>query len=261
MRAPPGCLSLRSGRGIMPLDAAGAAAGSCRVTLLGEPKPEFSLVVENYLQAIYKLSERGDRAFPTRLAEAMNVSVATTVGMVKRLVRQGLVKVGEDKEIFLIPKGRELAESVVRRHRLAERMLTDLLGVEWYKAHEEAHRFEHAISPQVEEKLAQRLGFPKTCPFGYPIPGCGLEPGAPPTRALSRAAPGEDVVIAQVPEEDAQLLEFFDSAGLRPGVAMKIKELAGYKGTITVVVNGRDVVLGTEVAARVLVTAAGNGAD
>lgn len=222
--------------------------------LLGEPKPEISVVVENYLQAIYKLKERGERVFPTRLAEVMDVSVATVAGTLKRLGKQGMVKVGETKEVHFTVRGSEVGESVVRRHRLAECMLTQLLGVEWPRAHVEAHRLEHAISPYVETKLAMALGYPMTNPFGLPIPGyCeGLNP--PAMKPLNEIEEGEMTVVEQVPEEDGQLLEFFDSNGLRPGASLAVVEIAPYKGTITVMVNGAEVVLGTEVASTVMVS-------
>ena len=221
--------------------------------VLGEPKPEVSVVVENYLQAIYKLNERDERVFPTRLAEVMNVSVATVVGTLKRLSKQGMVEVGNDKEVNFTPKGRELGEAVVRRHRLAERMCTELLGVEWYMAHAEAHRLEHAISPYVETKLAEALGYPKTNPFGQSIPGYddGLE--RPPIKALIQTGEGETTVVERVPEEDRRLLEFFERSGIKPGAEFMVKELAPFKGTITLLVGEEEVVLGTEVAEKVMV--------
>ena len=224
--------------------------------LLGEPKPEVSVVIENYLQAIYKLKERDERVFPTRLAEVMNVSVATVVGTLKRLSNQEMVEVGKDKEVNFTPKGRDLGEAVVRRHRLAERMLTELLGVEWYRAHSEAHRLEHAISPYVETKLAKALAYPKTNPFGQPIPGYSSDLNAPPTKPLMETQEGESTVVERVPEEDRRLLEFFDSSGLRPGAEVKVKEVAPYKGTITLLVGAeeeQEVVLGMEVAETVMV--------
>ena len=221
--------------------------------VLGEPKPEVSVVVENYLQAIYKLKERDERVFPTRLAEVMNVSVATVVGTLKRLSKQEMVEVGGDKEVNFTSKGRDMGESVVRRHRLAERMLTELLGVEWYRAHAEAHRLEHAISPYVETKLAKALGYPRTNPFGHPIPGYSNDLHSPPMKALIQAQAGESTVVERVPEEDCRLLEFFDQSGIRPGAKLEVKELAPFKGTMTLLVDDQEVVLGTEVAERVLV--------
>jgi len=221
---------------------------------LGEPRPEVSAVAENYLQAIYKLSERGIQVFPTPLAETVGVSVATAVGMLRRLTRQGLISVAQSKEISLTAKGRAVAAAVVRRHRLAERMLTQLLGVDWHLAHEEAHRFEHAISPHVEEKLAAALGHPKTCPFGHPIPG--LADATPsPVRLLSQVPEGETAVVERVPEEDHRLLEFFDRCGLKPGATLRVTEVAPFKGTVTAVLDSRQVVLGLDVAAKVMVGA------
>jgi DtxR family Mn-dependent transcriptional regulator len=221
--------------------------------LLGEPKPEISVVVENYLQAIYKLKERGERVFPTRLAEVMDVSVATVAGTLKRLGKQGMVQVDDSKEVHFTDRGSEVGESVVRRHRLAECMLTELLGVEWARAHVEAHRLEHAISPYVETKLAASLGYPTVNPFGAPIPGysAGIDP--PAVKPLSETGQGETTVVEQVPEEDPQLLEFFNDTGVKPGAEVEVREIAPYKGTVTLLVNGADVVLGTEVATMVMV--------
>ena len=221
--------------------------------LLGEPKPEVSVVVENYLQAIYKLKERDERVLPSRLAEVMDVSVATVVGTLKRLSKQEMIEVGGDKEVNFTSKGKELGEAVVRRHRLAERMLTELLGVEWHRAHAEAHRLEHAISPYVETKLAEALGYPQTNPFGHPIPGYSSDLKPPPMKPLTQTHEGESTVLERVPEEDSHLLEFFDHSGLRPGAQLRIKELAPYKGTITLLLDGEEVVLGMEVADKVLV--------
>ncbi len=221
--------------------------------MLGEPKPEISVVVENYLQAVYKLKERDEQVFPTRLAEVMDVSVATVVGALKRLSKQGMIEVAGNKEVKFTPKGRELGESVVRRHRLAERMLTELLGVEWHMAHAEAHRLEHAISPYVETRLAQALGYPKTNPFGAPIPGYSGDLESPPMKPLVEAQEGEATVVERVPEEDRRLLEFFDHSGIKPGAQLKIKESAPYKGTMTLLLEESEVVLGMEVAERVLV--------
>ena len=225
--------------------------------LLGEPRPEVSVSVENYLQAIYKLEERDERV-STRLADGMNVSGATVVGMLKRLTRHGLLNVSTNKEIILTKRGREVAEAVVRRHRLAERMLTELLGVEWYRVHEEAHRFEHAISPYVEVKLAQALSYPSTCPWGHPIPNYGGELRPANTKPLNQTQEGEEAVIERMPEEDPRLLEFFDKSGMHPGTAVRVKEVAPFKGTVTVEMAGREVTLGLEVATMVLVRISGN---
>ena len=225
------------------------------MVMLGEPKPEVSIVVENYLQAIYKLKDVGERVNPTRVAEVMGLSAATVTGTLKRLNKQGMIRVEQDKEINFTEYGQELGEAVVRRHRLAERMLTELLRADWYMAHAEAHRLEHAISPYVEAKLAEALGYPKTNPYGRPIPGYSDGLDLPPRKPMTKTAAGEATVIEMVPEDDRRLLEFLDKSGLRPGTEVKIKELASYKGTITFEAAGKDVVLGMDVADQVLVRA------
>ena len=210
------------------------------------------MVIENYLQAIYKLNEQEERVVPSRLAEAMNVSVATAAGTLKRLTAQGLVvNSRSSKEVELTSKGREVAESVVRRHRLAEVLLVEIIGLEWHKAHREAHRLEHAISPEVEAKLAKVLGYPETNPFGRPIPGYARS--AAPMKPIVRADEGELAVVEQVPEEDPTLLAFFDSNNLKPGVEVTVKELAAFKGTVTLQIDEADVVVGIDVAERVMV--------
>jgi DtxR family Mn-dependent transcriptional regulator len=221
--------------------------------MLGEPKPEVSAVTENYLQAIYKLGERKEAVSPTLLAEVMDVSVATAVGTVKRLTRQNMVEVATNKEVSLTSKGLEVAESVVRRHRLAERMLIEMLGLEWYKAHREAHRLEHAISPDVERKLVEALGYPETNPYGLPIPG--YSSAQQKTRPLADGGQGEHVEVSQVPEEDIQLLTYFDEINVKPGAHILVKETAPFKGTVTIEVEGEEVVLGLEVARKILVAA------
>lgn len=222
-------------------------------TFLGEPRPEVSIVVENYLQAIYKLQERGERISPSRLAEALQVSIPTVVGTLKRLVKQGMVQIDDTRAISLTAKGTALAESVVRRHRLAECLLVDLLKIEWHRAHEEAHRMEHAISPYLEEYLAKALHYPTRCPFGHPIPGYRDREKPLPVHPLTEAREGDAVVVDRVPEEDQRLLRFFEESGIRPGATLTVKEAASYKGTLTLQTREGEVVLGIPVATLILV--------
>lgn len=222
--------------------------------LLGEPKPELSVVMENYLQAIYKLGERGERVVPTRLAEVMGVSVATAVGTMRRLTKQGLISISAKKDVTLTPKGQEAGRSVIRRHRLAERMLTELLGLEWYLAHNEAHRWEHAISPYVEEKLAAALGYPQTNPYGSPIPGYFKDLTSRPKTPLNNVSAGASASVEMVYDEDSRLLEFFDQIGLKPGVKVTVTESATFKGTVTILIDQHEFVLGIDVARKIQVS-------
>ncbi|MGH9121293.1 MAG: metal-dependent transcriptional regulator, partial [Acidimicrobiales bacterium] len=128
--------------------------------------------LEEYLEAVHELEEEGTVVIQARLAERLGHSAPTVSGMVRRL-RDGGYMAAQGRALALTGEGRKLAESVVRRHRLAERLLTDVIGLPWEKAHIEACRWEHVISPEVEDRLVELLGHPTTCPHGNPIQGAG----------------------------------------------------------------------------------------
>lgn len=210
--------------------------------------------VEEYLEAIYKMSLEDGTVIAARLAEKMHVSPPTVADMLKRLSENGFVKVSRKEGVTLTKKGLETAESLVRRHRLWERFLTDVLGLNWDEVHEEACKLEHAMSPQVEERLAKILGNPETCPHGYPIPGTKVfrkrEKKAKP---LSQLAVGEEGIIERVSEEEPKLLQYLASLGLLPNAHVHIKEIAPFKGPMLVQVQGAQYALGQEVASKILV--------
>lgn len=219
------------------------------------------MATENYLLSIYQLEEQGIRATLTQLAEqlkrlpageGLGTSLPSVGGMIRRMLREGLVESTPDKDFVLTRLGRQSAESMVRRHRLAERLVVDLLGLELHKAHVEAHRLEHAISPELEEKIAHRLGNPTTCPFGAPIPGSGYTPAGD-TIPLDQATVGQRLVIDRVPEDDQALLEYLVKNGLIPGRTAAVQDAAPYRGVITLLCDDTSVVLGYEVATRIRV--------
>ncbi|TAK31140.1 MAG: metal-dependent transcriptional regulator [Chloroflexota bacterium] len=214
-----------------------------------------SPTVEEYLEAIHSLTGEGKPAIGARLAECLGVSAPTVTGMLSRLVRNGLVQISERKEIVLTDKGEEVARRTVRRHRLSERLLTDILGLEWHKAHEEACRFEHAISPEVEEKIANALGDPTTCPHGNPIPGSGGAV-APESIRLDRLEAGDAVVVQRISEDaerDPRLLEYLQRNGIKPGVSLVVTEVAPYNGTVTLRAGDDLIFLGLAAAAKIWV--------
>jgi len=137
----------------------------------GADAPKVSHALEDYLKSIYQLAEESQPVIAARIAAETGVSPSTIFTTLQRLAREGYVTINRRKEIHLTPDGRTVAEKIVRRHFLTERFLTDLLGLDWVKAHQEAHRLEHAISQDVEERLAKLLSNPTTCPHGNPIPG------------------------------------------------------------------------------------------
>src|SRR6185295_1061353 len=142
---------------------------------------------EEYLESILAIEEEGVVPMRARLVERLGLSAAAVSETIGRLSDHGYVELHGDRSLHLTDKGRSLATTVVRRHRLAERLLTDVIGLEWEKVHREADRWEHAISSDVEEKLVLLLGDPATCPHGNPIPGSMHDMPSAPTVALAQA--------------------------------------------------------------------------
>jgi DtxR family Mn-dependent transcriptional regulator len=215
------------------------------------PAPDHpSSTIEDYLMEIYDLARAGRTVIAARLQDKMGVSAATVNNTVHRMSRDGLVDIHENKEITLAPKGQTAAESIKRRHLLTERLLVDILGLDWADAHEEAHLIEHTITPRVEARIMSVLGNPTTCPHGNPMPG--TDPATwPKTRPLATAQAGEEWVIDGIQEwaeEDHELMTFYQKNGLVPGAAVRVSEVATFNSTITVEIEGRSVTLGTRAA-------------
>ncbi|HEV8642291.1 MAG TPA: metal-dependent transcriptional regulator [Methylomirabilota bacterium] len=213
--------------------------------------------VQDYLAAIYDLATSGKPVIGARLAKHMGVSAPAVTESIQRLSRGHYVRVGRGKRLTLTSKGREIAEVMARRHRLLERWLTDTLGLNWTDAHEEAHRLEHAVSPRVEERLAELLGMPSTCPHGNPIPGLAKPRRVEPF-PLAQAKEGATVVVERITEEaeaDKRLLEYLWRNDIRPGRRLKIVEVAPWAGTVTAACDGETVALGLPAAAKIWVYA------
>lgn len=213
--------------------------------------------IEDYLKAIYVLGQEGGPVIAARVADEMGVSPSTMVSTLRRLAREGYVQMRPHKEIRLTARGRKVAEGILRRHFLTERLLTDLLGLDWVRAHQEAHRLEHAISAEVEERLVKLLNHPTTCPHGNPIPGAG-----PASRSrgmpLDRALAGQEVAlecITEGGERDARLLSFMQQHRLFPGTKMEVLEVAPSLGIMSLKVGKDEFSLGLEAAKKLRVRA------
>ena len=212
---------------------------------------------EEYAETIYELAEDGVAVIQARIAERLEISRPSVSEMVKRMEDEGLIRAGDSAEIELTPAGVTLASTMVRRHRLAERFMTDILELDWTTAHEEAGRWEHIISPTVEAALLRALGDPTTCPHGNPIPGTDyVEPDD--AQPLADLAAGADFTVLRVQEElefvDGQL-EFLENAGLMPGRGGTILSFAP-DGTATVQTAAGPVGLAAAVADKIVVTPA-----
>src|SRR3954453_23002848 len=149
--------------------------------------------IEDYLQLIYTMQREGAPVIAARIKERRGVSAPTAWATLKRMERDGLVELGRGRRIELSQKGVELAESIIRRHMLAERLLTDILHLEWADVHDEAHKMEDSISPLIERQILTLLDNPSTCPHGNPIPGLDYESPVVSTTALPMVAEGETV--------------------------------------------------------------------
>ena len=218
-----------------------------------------SMSAENYLLSIYRLDEQDTRVTLTVLSEhlktlpvdeGMGTSLPSVGGMIRRMVREGLLENTPQKDVVLTNSGRKSAESIVRRHRLAERLVVDLLGLDLHLAHIEAHRLEHAISPILEEKIVAALNNPETCPFGHPIPGSGYK-GDSRARPLDQASAGDRLIIDSIPEDDQALLEYLVRNKLVPGQLVTVKETAVTRGVVTLDCEGGEVVFSYDVAAKI----------
>jgi len=167
---------------------------------------------EEYLQIMFWLEEAGLPITGANIARAMQLSAPTVHEMIGRLERDGYVERLENKSLLFTGDGREHAQAIVRRHRLIERFLTDVLGVPWDEVHEEAERLEHAMSPVLEERMLAAIGDAKTCPHGHPIDG-PREQGA----LLADVEPGASVRVLRFENEAEDLLQYRTEAGLLPG--------------------------------------------
>src|SRR6476619_7731538 len=174
---------------------------------------------EEYLESILAIEEEGVVPMRARLVERLGLSAAAVSETIGRLSDHGYVELHGDRSLHLTDKGRSLATTVVRRHRLAERLLVDVIGLEWEKVHREADRWEHAISTDVEEKLVLLLGDPATCPHGNPIPGSGHKVEGPASIPLTQMQPGPVIVrrISEKAEIDDDAIAFLAGAALIPG--------------------------------------------
>ena len=215
--------------------------------------PEWHPAFEEYCETIYELGEDDLDVIQARIAERMDVSRPAVSEMMKRLEVDGLIEAG--REIKLTEKGMHLAETVVRRHRLAECFLTDVLGLSWADAHQEAGKWEHVISPTVEKAMVARLNDPTTCPHGNPIPGSGYE--APDLIALEAIGVGKEFEVQRIPEElefAEGMLDFLEQSSIIPGSRGTVTAVSP-DGIATVTIDGNAVGVGGFASSRILVTA------
>jgi DtxR family transcriptional regulator, Mn-dependent transcriptional regulator len=205
---------------------------------------------KEYLEAVYELGEEGRRAFQARISKRLGLAPATVSEGIKRLVADGYVTVKPSRDLVLTEEGRTIAETLVRRHRLAERMITDILGLPWHLCHDQAEDWEKVMTPQIEEAILDKLEGDYTCPHGNPIPGTT---SAVPWAALKPVATmevGESGRLTRLLEDielDHDVLLYLERHGLMPGRDLTLVEVAP-DGTRTLSVGGAHVALGERLA-------------
>jgi DtxR family Mn-dependent transcriptional regulator len=224
---------------------------------VGNMPEGFHPPLEEYLEAIHELGEEGMVVIQARLAERLDHSAPAVSEMIKRLRDEGYIEM-RGRSLLLTAQGRSRAESVVRKHRLAERLLTDIIGLPWEKAHLEAGRWEHVISDEVEARLIEILGHPTTCPHGNPIPGSGGREQTLTTLADSRR--GDHVRLERVTEQveiDLDSLAYLSAHGFVPGTEATVSSRAP-DGTLILDMDrgARSIALGPALAQQLFVTAA-----
>jgi DtxR family transcriptional regulator, Mn-dependent transcriptional regulator len=178
------------------------------------PQEQATVAEEEYLQIIYWLMEAGLPMTGANVARAMQLSPPTVHEMIGRLERDGYVTRGDDKALAFTAEGRDHAEKIVRRHRMIERFLTDVLGIPWDEVHEEAERLEHAMSPVLEERMRAAIGDATTCPHGHPIVEGAREEGV----LLADVEVGARVHVLRFENEAEELLHYLKEAGVSPGL-------------------------------------------
>lgn len=214
----------------------------------GEHHPAF----EEYCECIFELREDNVEVIQARVAERLGVSRPSVSTMIRRMESEGLLRI-DDARIVLTERGQALAEQVVRRHRIAERFLTDVLGLSWAAAHHEAGKWEHVISPEVEAAIDRLLGNPTTCPHGNPIPGSDYTPDA--MRPLTEVGVGDTFTVRRIPEElefAPGMLDFLEESRLIPGVSGSV-DARNDDGGLFVRVDDRVIALDPFASARILV--------
>ncbi len=219
----------------------------------GHSHSHFAESFEMYMKAIYRLEREGPGVTTSALATELGVAPASVSGMLKKLVGEGFVEHEIRGDIKLTRKGLEVAVGVVRRNRLAERLLTDLLGMSWDEVYAEACILEHAITDRVEERLVVALGDPQICPHGHPIPPKDLSEPVRTGIPLAQVEPGQRVAVAGVTEQMPEILRYLGQVGVRPGVYLNVVAKAPLGGPVTIEVEGERHAISLELARTVMI--------
>jgi DtxR family Mn-dependent transcriptional regulator len=216
------------------------------------PASALSESVEMYLKTVFELGTGGDYVPISAVAGRLDISPVSATEMVHKLEAEGLFEHVPYRGVRLAPLGRSRAEQILRRHRIWECFLHDRLGVGWVDVHDLACSLEHAVDEDVTEPLADWLGQPASCPHGNPIPEAPNQDMAGGVE-LGQLSAGDPAIVVRIRPERADVLAYLDARALRPGAEIRLQSREALDGTLTLVLDGRTVVVGQSVAAHVIV--------
>jgi len=208
---------------------------------------------EEFLESVYRLQERDGVARTSELARMLKVVPGTVTNTVERLEKKGLVLHETYKGVALTEKGRKIALRTLRRHRLSERLLTDVLSMKWNQVHEAACRLEHGVTEDIAKNIEKTLGWPRTCPHGNPIPTmCGgvIDEGSEPLLGLK---PGQIGVVTRITDEKKSTLEDIERLGLKPGAHIEVLQMTAAEGPVTARIDRSDQTLSRKIASVIMV--------
>ena len=215
-------------------------------------EPVLSKSEREMLKGVYRLSKGGSDAHTGALAEHLGVAPGTVTATIKRLAERELVEHRPYKGIELTSEGRRIAIKAIRRHRIVERFLSDILGYAWQEADRLAGSFEHELPDEVEDRIFEVLGQPTTCPHGFPIPSPETD-RIPQMPALDQLAPGDSGVVALSGATDGDIVTFLESLGITPGAELEVVSRQPFDGPIVVRVNGEERTVGERLATQIYV--------
>jgi DtxR family Mn-dependent transcriptional regulator len=210
--------------------------------------------VEDYLKTIYEIQREQGKVATTVLAERLGIAPASVTGMIKKLAGLHLVAHEPYQGVVLTEAGEKIALEVIRHHRLIERYLAEALAVPWDKVHEEAEKWEHVLSEDMEDRIDALLGHPTTDPHGAPIPARNgtLPPSA--NIRLADLQPGQSAIVAEVSDHDAALLRYVGSLGLYPGTQIHVVAVAPFNGPLTIRLGTAEHAIGREASSQIFVS-------
>jgi len=212
-----------------------------------------SASVEDYLKAVYYLQEETGEVSTSKLSELLNIQPASVTGMVKRMAGMNLLLYKPYRKIKLTAKGRREALKILRRHRLIELFLVNIMGLPWNRVHDEAEKWEHVVSDYVVERMEQLLGHPSHDPHGAPIPNKSGTIKRNKSISLAECPVSAEGIVAEVDDKDADLLHYLEQIGIRPGIKLKIASVESAGGVITIIIGGKKRIISKKAANKVYI--------